>query len=196
MVVHPARGDGGAAGRACPARPDAGRRGRSSSPPIWTWSTRGPRIGSAARSPWSRRMATFFGRGVLDNKTGVTALISTILQAARRQCRPAHHPGLRLHRRRGDDVRHDPAGRRPSLGARTPAMRSTPMPAAACSGRAASRSSICVQGAEKTFASFRLTVTNPGGHSQPAARRQCDLRSGAGPAPGRGNIASRSWPMR
>ena len=35
-----------------------------------------------------------------------------------------------------------------------------------------------LQTAEKTYADFKLTTRNAGGHSSHAARRQCDLRSG------------------
>ena len=132
--------------------------------PIWTWSTPGPRTGSAARSPWSRRTATFFGRGVLDNKTGVTSMMSTIL------------------RLRADGVTPRTTLVFAFIGDEETTFGTTRLVAAHHWVRGA-RYAIntdagggmlapdgqplvyLVQGAEKTFASFRLTVTNPGGHS-------------------------------
>lgn len=106
----------------------------------------------------------FFGRGVLDNKTGVVALASTILRIKQARRQPertlvfafvgdeettfgtteliAAHPWVKnaeyaINTDAGDGL----------LGA---------------DGKAAI---YLVQGAEKTYATFDLTVTNPGGHS-------------------------------
>lgn len=107
----------------------------------------------------------FFGRGTTDNKAGVTALVSTILRFKAEQLRPARglvfafvgdeetgmvttaaiaaHPWVRdaefaINTDAGGGVLDDKTGK-PLI--------------------------YLVQGAEKTFATFDLTVTNPGGHS-------------------------------
>lgn len=118
------------------------------------------------RSPFTlvEENGYFFGRGVLDNKTGVTSLISTILRlrAARQPLSStlvfafigdeettfgttrlvAEHPWTRFARYA---INTDAGG-----GMLAP--NGQPLV-------------YLVQGAEKTFTSFRLTVTNPGGHS-------------------------------
>ncbi len=118
------------------------------------------------RSPFTlvEENGTFFGRGVLDNKTGVTALISTILRL--------RASGQRLRNTLvftfvGDEettfgtteliVRHDWV-RNARFALNTDAGGGMLAP----DGRPLA---YLVQGAEKTFASFRLTATNPGGHS-------------------------------
>lgn len=107
----------------------------------------------------------FFGRGTTDNKAGVTALVSTVLRFKAEQLRPARglvfafvgdeetgmqttaaiaaHPWVRdaefaINTDAGGGVLDDATGK-PLI--------------------------YLVQGAEKTFATFDLTVTNPGGHS-------------------------------
>jgi acetylornithine deacetylase/succinyl-diaminopimelate desuccinylase-like protein len=107
----------------------------------------------------------FYGRGTLDNKAGVTALMSTILRLRAGRMQPsrdlvfgfvadeetgmettrmiAQHPWARdaefaINTDAGGGLLDDVTGR-PLI--------------------------YLVQGAEKTYASFELTVTNPGGHS-------------------------------
>lgn len=107
----------------------------------------------------------FYGRGTMDNKAGVTALASTILRFKAGQLRPvrellfafvgdeetgmettraiAAHPWVRnaefaINTDAGGGVLDDATGK-PLI--------------------------YLVQGAEKTFATFDLAVTNPGGHS-------------------------------
>ncbi len=107
----------------------------------------------------------FFGRGTTDNKAGVAALVSTILRFKAEHLRPARglvfafvgdeetgmqttaaiaaHPWVRdaefaINTDAGGGVLDDATGK-PLI--------------------------YLVQGAEKTFATFDLTVTNPGGHS-------------------------------
>ena len=118
------------------------------------------------RSPFTliEENGYFFGRGVLDNKTGVTSLISTILRL-----RPS---GQRLRNTLvfafvGDEettfgttrliaahawVRNARYAINTDAGGGMLAPDGRPL-------------IYLVQGAEKTFASYRLTVTNPGGHS-------------------------------
>lgn len=107
----------------------------------------------------------FYGRGTMDNKAGVTALVSTILRFKAEQMKPARelvfafvgdeetgmettgaiaaHPWVKnaefaINTDAGGGILDDETGK-PLI--------------------------YLVQGAEKTFATFDLTVTNPGGHS-------------------------------
>jgi acetylornithine deacetylase/succinyl-diaminopimelate desuccinylase-like protein len=118
------------------------------------------------RSPFAlvEENGTLFGRGVLDNKTGVTSMISTIL------------------RLRADGVTPQTTLIFAFIGDEETTFGTTRLVAAHDWVRGA-RYAIntdagggmlapdgrplvyLVQGAEKTFASYRLTVTNPGGHS-------------------------------
>ena len=118
------------------------------------------------RSPFTlvEENGYFFGRGVLDNKTGVTSLISTILRMRASGQRPRNTLVFAFV---GDEettfgtteliVRHDWV-RNARYALNTDAgggmLAPTGQPLV-----------YLVQGAEKTFTSFRLTVTNPGGHS-------------------------------
>ena len=118
------------------------------------------------RSPFTlvEENGYFFGRGVLDNKTGIVSMMSTILRLKADRITPrttlvfafigdeettfgttrlvAAHPWLRNARYA---INTDAGG-----GILAPDGR--PL-------------AYLIQGAEKTFASFRLTITNPGGHS-------------------------------
>jgi len=118
------------------------------------------------RSPFTlvEENGYFFGRGVLDNKTGIVSMMSTILRLRAANIRPrttlvfafigdeettfgttrlvAAHPWLSQARYA---INTDAGG-----GMLGPDGRPIVY---------------LVQGAEKTFASFRLTVTNAGGHS-------------------------------
>ncbi|HYI47910.1 MAG TPA: M20/M25/M40 family metallo-hydrolase [Allosphingosinicella sp.] len=118
------------------------------------------------RSPFTliEENGTFFGRGVLDNKTGVTAMISTILRMRAANHRPATTLVFAFI---GDEettfgttrlvAAHDWV-RNARYAINTDAGGGMIGP----DGRPLV---YLVQGAEKTFASYRLTVTNPGGHS-------------------------------
>jgi acetylornithine deacetylase/succinyl-diaminopimelate desuccinylase-like protein len=118
------------------------------------------------RSPFTlvEENGYFFGRGVLDNKTGVTSLISTILRlrASGRQLENTlvfafvgdeeTTFGTTELIARHDWVRNARYALNTDAGGGMLASDGRPL-------------AYLVQGAEKTFASFRLTVTNPGGHS-------------------------------
>jgi carboxypeptidase PM20D1 len=106
----------------------------------------------------------FFGRGTIDNKTGVTSLMSTILRLQRSGQRPQRTLVFAF------------------IGDEETAMETTRLVAAhewvrnaeyainsdagggglTDDGRA---TMYAVQGAEKTYIDFTLTATNPGGHS-------------------------------
>ena len=148
-----ARRDGGDAGARSGSRRRA--RGRSCSPAIWTWSTPGPRTGSAIRStlieesgyllrPRHRRQQ---GRNRFDGLDDPAD--------ARRRPSSRAHPGLRLHRRRGnrrwtttslvaahDWVRNAEFAINTDAGGGTLSRDGRPM-------------TYGVQGAEKTYASFQ-----------------------------------------
>ena len=118
------------------------------------------------RSPFTlvEENGYFFGRGVLDNKTGVTSLISTILRlrASGRQLENTlvfafigdeeTTFGTTELVARHNWVRNARYAINTDAGGGMLAPTGQPLV-------------YLVQGAEKTFASFRLTVTNPGGHS-------------------------------
>jgi acetylornithine deacetylase/succinyl-diaminopimelate desuccinylase-like protein len=118
------------------------------------------------RSPFTlvEENGYFFGRGVLDNKTGVTSLISTILRL--------RASGQRLRNTLvftfvGDEETTFGTTRLIAAhewvrGARYAINTDAGGGMLAPTGQPLV---YLVQGAEKTFASFRLTVTNPGGHS-------------------------------
>lgn len=126
----------------------------------------------ARRQEWERdpfilieEKADFYGRGTSDNKAGVTALISTILRFKAERLKPARelvfafvadeevsmvstrllaeHPWVRnaelaINTDAGGGILDDATGK-PII--------------------------YLVQGAEKTYATFDIVVTNPGGHS-------------------------------
>jgi carboxypeptidase PM20D1 len=106
----------------------------------------------------------FFGRGVLDNKTGITSLMSTILRLRADGVRPRRTLvfafigdeettfGTTRLVARHDWVRNAEYAINSDAGGGILAPGGQPV-------------AYLVQGAEKTFASYRLTVTNPGGHS-------------------------------
>ncbi|HYI64526.1 MAG TPA: M20/M25/M40 family metallo-hydrolase [Allosphingosinicella sp.] len=118
------------------------------------------------RSPFTlvEENGTFFGRGVLDNKTGITAMVSTILRLRAGRVRPRRSLVFAFI---GDEettfgttrivAAHDWV-RNAEYAINTDA-------GGGMLGPGGQPIVYLVQGAEKTFASFRLTVTNPGGHS-------------------------------
>lgn len=118
------------------------------------------------RSPFTmvEENGYFFGRGVLDNKTGVTSLISTILRLKADRAIPRRTLVFAFV---GDEettfgttrliaahewVRGAEYAINTDAGGGLLAPDGRPM-------------LYLIQGAEKTFASYRLTITNPGGHS-------------------------------
>jgi carboxypeptidase PM20D1 len=118
------------------------------------------------RSPFAlvEENGTFFGRGVLDNKTGVTAMISTILRMRAASRTPA---ATLVFAFVGDEettfgttrlVAAHPWVRGARYAINTDA-------GGGMIGPGGQPLVYLVQGAEKTFASYRLTITNPGGHS-------------------------------
>lgn len=106
----------------------------------------------------------FFGRGTADNKAGVTALVSTILRLKAEGFRPARDLVFAFV---GDEetgmvttrlvAGHDWV-KRAEFAINTDA-------GGGALGPDGKPVIYLIQGAEKTFASFRLTVANPGGHS-------------------------------
>jgi carboxypeptidase PM20D1 len=118
------------------------------------------------RSPFAlvEENGGFFGRGVLDNKTGVTALISTILRIRAANRRPATTLVFAFI---GDEETTFGTTR---LVAAHPWVRGARYAINTDAGGGMIGPNgqplvYLVQGAEKTFASYRLTITNPGGHS-------------------------------
>ena len=117
------------------------------------------------RSPFTlvEENGYFFGPGVLDNKTGVTSLVSTILRLRASGQRPRNTLVFAFI---GDEETTFGTTR---LVARHAWVRNAryAINSDAGGGMLAERPAarLSRQGAEKTFASFRLTVTNPGGHS-------------------------------
>lgn len=118
------------------------------------------------RSPFTlvEEDGTFFGRGVLDNKTGITAMVSAILRLRAANVRPRRTLVFAFV---GDEettfgttrliAAHDWV-RNAEYAINTDAGGGMLGP----DGRPIV---YLVQGAEKTYASFRLTVANAGGHS-------------------------------
>jgi carboxypeptidase PM20D1 len=118
------------------------------------------------RSPFAlvEENGTFFGRGVLDNKTGVTAMISTILRMRAENRRPATTLVFAFI---GDEETTFGTTR---LVAAHPWVRGARYAINTDAGGGMIGPNgqplvYLIQGAEKTFASYRLTITNPGGHS-------------------------------
>jgi len=119
------------------------------------------------RSPYTlvEENGVFYGRGTADNKAGVTALVSTILRLREGNLRPAR------------DLVFAFVGDEESTMATTRLIAEHPWVADAefavntdgVGGLLDNTSGkpliYLVQGAEKTYASFELTVTNAGGHS-------------------------------
>ncbi|HYD12394.1 MAG TPA: M20/M25/M40 family metallo-hydrolase [Allosphingosinicella sp.] len=118
------------------------------------------------RSPFTlvEENGYFFGRGVLDNKTGVTSLVSTIL---RLRASGQQLQNTLVFAFIGDE---ETTFGTTELVARHNWVRNAryAINTDAGGGMLAPNAQplvYLVQGAEKTFTSFRLTVTNPGGHS-------------------------------
>jgi acetylornithine deacetylase/succinyl-diaminopimelate desuccinylase-like protein len=119
------------------------------------------------RSPYTlvEENGVFYGRGTADNKAGVTALVSTILRLREGNLRPAR------------DLVFAFVGDEESTMATTRLIAEHPWVADAefavntdgVGGLLDNTNGkpliYLVQGAEKTYASFELTVTNAGGHS-------------------------------
>lgn len=106
----------------------------------------------------------FFGRGTMDNKAGVAALVSTILRLKAEKLRPERdlvfafvgdeETGMATTR----SVAAHPWVRQAEFAINTDA-------GGGALGEDGKPLIYLVQGAEKTYATFDLTVTNPGGHS-------------------------------
>jgi acetylornithine deacetylase/succinyl-diaminopimelate desuccinylase-like protein len=119
------------------------------------------------RSPYTlvEENGVFYGRGTADNKAGVTALVSTILRLREGNLRPAR------------DLVFAFVGDEESTMATTRLIAEHPWVADAefalntdgvgglLDNTTGKPLIYLVQGAEKTYASFELTVTNAGGHS-------------------------------
>lgn len=118
------------------------------------------------RSPFTliEQDGMFFGRGTLDNKMGVTSLVSTILrfQATKRQPRRTLVFAFIGDEETGMQTTRLVAGHEWVRGAEF-AINSDA--GGGSLGKDGRPQSYLVQGAEKTYADFTLTATNPGGHS-------------------------------
>ncbi|HEY6643242.1 M20/M25/M40 family metallo-hydrolase [Povalibacter sp.] len=107
----------------------------------------------------------FYGRGTMDNKAGVTALVSTILRLKAERLKPARDLVFAFV---GDEETSMDTTR---LIAAHPWVREAEFAINTDAGGgllddATGKPLIyLVQGAEKTYATFDLIVTNPGGHS-------------------------------
>jgi len=119
------------------------------------------------RSPFDliEENGNFYGRGTMDNKAGVAALVSTILRLRAERLQPSRDLVFGF-------VADEETGMETTrLIAAHPWVRDAEYAINADAGGgllddASGRPLIyLVQGAEKTYASFDLTVTNPGGHS-------------------------------
>ena len=118
------------------------------------------------RSPFTlvEENGYFFGRGVIDNKAGVTAMISTILRLRAAGEQPENTLVFAFI---GDE---ETTFGTTELVARHAWVRNARYAINTDAGGGMLSPTgrplvYLVQGAEKTYASFRLTVTNPGGHS-------------------------------
>lgn len=107
----------------------------------------------------------FFGRGTMDNKAGVTALVSTILRLKAERLQPAR---TLLFAFVGDEETQMDTTRQIAV---HPWVKGAELAINTDAGGvllddASGKPLIyLVQGAEKTYATFELTVTNEGGHS-------------------------------
>lgn len=107
----------------------------------------------------------FYGRGTMDNKAGVAALVSTILRMQSQQARTARDLVFGFV---GDE---ETEMRTTRLIAEHPWVRkaefaiNTDAGGGVLDDETGKPLIYLVQGAEKTYATFDLTVTNPGGHS-------------------------------
>ena len=110
----------------------------------------------------------FYGRGTLDNKAGVTALASTILRLTRSGAKPRRtlvfafvgdeETGLDEADGTTRQIAAHPWVRNAEFAINTDA-------GGGLLGPAGKPLIYLVQGAEKTYATFEVAVTNPGGHS-------------------------------
>lgn len=106
----------------------------------------------------------FFGRGTMDNKSGVTALVSTILRLKAEGFKPSRDLVFAFI---GDEETQMATTR---LVAAHDWVKGAEYALNTDAGGGALDADgkpiiYLVQGAEKTYATFELTVTNPGGHS-------------------------------
>ena len=106
----------------------------------------------------------FFGRGTGDNKAGIAAMVSTILRltAARRQPRMPLVFAFIGDEETGMETTALVAAHPWVRGARYALNTDAGGGGLDAEGRATAYG---IQGAEKTYASYRLTIRNPGGHS-------------------------------
>jgi len=107
----------------------------------------------------------FYGRGTMDNKAGVTALVSTILRFTAERLHPTRTLVFAF-------VGDEETGMETTRAiAAHPWVKDAEFAINADAGGGALDDATgkpliyLVQGAEKTYATFDLTVTNPGGHS-------------------------------
>lgn len=119
------------------------------------------------RNPFSlvEENGNFYGRGTTDNKAGVTALVSTILRLKADKLQPARdlvfafvgdeETGMVTTQR----IAEHPWVKQAEFAINTDAG------GGLLDEQSGKPLIYLVQGAEKTYATFELTVTNPGGHS-------------------------------
>lgn len=126
----------------------------------------------ARPSDWQRDPFTlieeggnFYGRGTMDNKAGVTALVSTILRFTAERLQPARTLVFAF-------VGDEETGMETTRAiAAHPWVKDAEFAINTDAGGGALDNATgkpliyLVQGAEKTYATFDVTVTNPGGHS-------------------------------
>ncbi|HEY5810969.1 MAG TPA: M20/M25/M40 family metallo-hydrolase [Povalibacter sp.] len=107
----------------------------------------------------------FYGRGTMDNKAGVTALVSTILRFKAEKLKPARDLVFAFV---GDEETEMQTTRAIAAHAWVKTAEfaiNTDAGGGILDDTTGKPLIYLVQGAEKTYATFDLTVTNPGGHS-------------------------------
>src|SRR5262249_51929553 len=125
------------------------------------------------RSDWTRDPFTlteengyFFGRGSIDNKSGVTSLAATFLRLKRENFVPKRDMILMFS---GDEETSGVTTKRMIVEHRdlidADFALNCDAGAGALDEKTGQATSYSLQTAEKTFASFTLTAHNPGGHS-------------------------------
>ena len=132
-----------------------------------TWSRPSARTGRAIPSPWSRRAATSTARGAADDKALAAIWVDTLIRYQDRGLQSEAHDQAGADLRRG---RRPPLQRRLVAGAE-PARADRRRAFALNEGAGGQlddhgkRIAHTIEAGEKTPQSFKLEVTNPGGHS-------------------------------
>jgi carboxypeptidase PM20D1 len=103
-----------------------------------------------------------FGRGASDMKFDLSTFVATLIQLKREGFKPGRDMVLLALGRRGTAMKTTQALAEQFT---MPSCCSTSTAAAAIDRRERQAGDLRLQGAEKTYADFELTFTNPGGHS-------------------------------